>query len=96
MKRKSQAATKGKTDWEAFDGLTDRDVTAAAEADPDALPTDEAFWENARVVVPESKEAISIRLDKDVLEFFRGQRKRGYQTLINAVLRSYMEAHRKS
>mgnify|MGYP006278749729 CR=1 FL=1 len=36
-------------------------------------------------------EAISIRLDQDVLEWFRGQGP-GYQTRMNAVLRSYMEA----
>ena len=41
------------------------------------------------------KEAISIKLDDDVLAFFRKQG-RGYQTRINAVLRRYMQAQRKA
>ena len=48
----------------------------------------ERFWQNAQVVKPIPKTAISIRLDNDVLDWFKTQGK-GYQTLINAVLRSY-------
>ena len=51
-------------------------------------------WASARLVVPEAKAAISIRLDPDVLAFFRAGG-RGYQTRINAVLRAFMEAQRK-
>ncbi len=51
-------------------------------------------WTSARLVVPEAKAAISIRLDPDVLEFFRAGGK-GYQTRINAVLRAYMDAQKK-
>ena len=49
----------------------------------------ERFWQNAQVVKPIPKTAISIRLDNDVLDWFKTQGK-GYQTLINAVLRSYV------
>ena len=45
----------------------------------------------ARVVMPPSRQAISVRIDRDVMDFFKSQG-RGYQTRINAVLRSYMEA----
>jgi len=48
------------------------------------------FWANARVVHPQPKQAVSIRLDADVLAFFKSQGK-GYQSRINAVLRSYVE-----
>ena len=65
---------------------------AGIALDPDAVPGDEEFWRTARVVMPRRKEAITIRLDADVLDWFR-RRGRGYQTRINAVLRSYMEAH---
>jgi uncharacterized protein (DUF4415 family) len=51
---------------------------------------DESFWEKARVVMPESKKAISLRVDRDVLEWFQSQGK-GYQSLMNSVLRSYMK-----
>jgi uncharacterized protein (DUF4415 family) len=55
---------------------------------------DEEFWTNACLVMPESKERITLRVDKEVVEFFRrgGQ---GYQTRMNAVLRAYVEAQGK-
>jgi len=71
------------------DALTDAQVRGAIEADPDAQPTDENFWKTAKVVMPRPKETITIRLDADILEWFRGNGK-GYQTRINAILRSYM------
>ncbi len=45
----------------------------------------------AQVEEPRGKKAVSIRLDEDVLEFFKGEGK-GYQTRMNAVLRAYMNA----
>jgi uncharacterized protein (DUF4415 family) len=42
-------------------------------------------------VLPTPKEAVTIRLDADLLRWFR--RERGYQTRINAILRAYMQAH---
>ncbi len=59
-------------------------------ADPDAHPTDAAFWKNAKVVMPTLKTIVTMRLDTDLLRWFR--RQRGYQTRINAILRAYMEA----
>ena len=53
------------------------------------------FWRDAKVVFPESpKEAVKIRYDRDMLEWFKAQG-RGYQTRMNAVLRSYYEAHKE-
>jgi uncharacterized protein (DUF4415 family) len=54
---------------------------------------DETFWKNAEVRLPETKTAVYIRLDGDVLDWLKSQGK-GYQTRINAILRSYYEAHR--
>lgn len=48
------------------------------------------FWKNASVVIPPKKKSVSLRLDEDVLEHFKKQGK-GYQTTINAVLRSYVQ-----
>ena len=59
---------------------------------PETMP-DEAFWRDARVVVPPGKRSIHLRVDADVLEWFRSQG-RGYLTRMNAVLRSYMDAHK--
>lgn len=56
------------------------------------LPND--FWKHAKVAYPESpKEAVKIRYDRDMLEWCKTQG-RGYQTRMNAVLRSYYEAHK--
>lgn len=52
---------------------------------------DDAFWDNAELRLPSKKQAIYIRLDSDMLEWFKAQGK-GYQTRINQVLRSYYEA----
>ncbi len=49
------------------------------------------FWRRAKVVLPARKQVITIRLDADLLKWLR--REAGYQTRINAVLRSYMQAH---
>ena len=54
---------------------------------------DDDFWANAKVVMPKKKEQISIKVDRDVLEYFRKDGP-GYQTRMNAVLRSFVEAHR--
>jgi uncharacterized protein (DUF4415 family) len=48
------------------------------------------FWNNAKVVFPGSKTAVTIRIDGDVLDWFKNAGK-GYQSRMNAVLRSYME-----
>lgn len=50
---------------------------------------DDRFWENAKMVKPITKKAISIRLDTDILDWFKSQGK-GYQSSINNVLRSYV------
>ncbi len=67
------------------------------EIDYSDIPkTDAAFWKNATVVMPEDRKTqVTIRLDPDVLRWFKDQGA-GYQTRINAVLRSYYEAHEKS
>ncbi len=79
---------KGQTDWERL--RREQEAGLEPEVDPDEGEFD---WSRARVAMPPSKQAISVRIDRDVLEFFKSQG-RGYQTRINAVLRSYMEAKR--
>ena len=74
------------TDWERLASMTDADIDTS-----DIPELDETFFQQAKVVMPENKQAISIRLDADVLEWFR-LKGRGYQTHINAVLRAYVDA----
>ncbi len=49
------------------------------------------FWAKAKVVFPEPKKAVTIRIDGDVLDWFKKGGK-GYQSRMNSVLRSYMES----
>jgi uncharacterized protein (DUF4415 family) len=90
----SEALTRrGKTDWKRVDALTDAEIEAAIASDPDAAPTLDAEWfRNATLVIPEPKTAISLRVDQEVLAWFR-DRGRGWQTQMNAVLRKYAAAH---
>ena len=80
---------KGKTDWARVDALTDEEIAEAVRNDPDAVPLD-VDWSKAVLVVPPKKQAISIRVDEDVLGFFK-EEGAGYQSRMNAVLRSYMQ-----
>ena len=74
-----------------LDAIEDRTRTDAAEGP--SLGRD--FWNEARVVYPaEPKRQLTVRLDADMVEWFKAQG-RGYQPRMNAVLRSYYEAHRR-
>ncbi len=84
---------KGKTDWGRVRSLTDQEIEAAVRSDPDAAPLD-IDWSQAVLVVPPRKKAISIRVDPDVLDYFKNEGA-GYQRRINAVLRSYVEQKQK-
>lgn len=50
---------------------------------------DDNFWKNAKLVMPDSKVPVSLRLDQKVLDWFKKEGK-GYQSRINAVLASYV------
>jgi uncharacterized protein (DUF4415 family) len=93
IRRKWGERRKGKTDWAAVDALTDKEIEAAVRNDPDAVPLD-VDWSEAVLVIPPKKKAISIRVDEDVLDYFRKDGT-GYQRRMNAVLRSYMQQKRK-
>jgi uncharacterized protein (DUF4415 family) len=86
MKRKS-TATKSKTDWKWL-AATQRDDAIDLHEVPEIDPR---VFKAMEVRMPQPKELVSIRIDPDVLGWFRKQ-ERGYQTRINAVLRSYIEA----
>jgi len=86
-------AIKSLTDWDRVDRLTDADITKAIASDPDTFDTGADFWKHAKLVLPEKKATITMTIDRDVLAFFK-HGGRGYQTRINAVLRSFMDAQR--
>ena len=86
--------TPGGTNWARIQRLTDDDIERAVASDPDAAPIATSAWlRRARLLEPRPKKAVSIRLDEDLIRWFK-RGGRGYQTRINAVLRAYVEANR--
>ncbi|WP_426227345.1 BrnA antitoxin family protein [Pararhizobium sp. DWP3-4] len=80
---------KSLTDWARVAALTDEDIMAAMRDDPDWAEFMDVDWSKATIVYPTPKKAVSIRLDEDVIDFFKKSGK-GYQTRMNAVLRHFM------
>jgi uncharacterized protein (DUF4415 family) len=94
MKKRGGEAEHPRTDWSRFDAKTPEQIEADIRDDPDAAPIVDADWfASANLVVPQPKEQISIRLDREVLDHFRQYPR--YQTRINAILRAAMEYERK-
>ncbi|MGY0571528.1 BrnA antitoxin family protein [Bradyrhizobium sp. RDM12] len=74
--------------------MTDEELEASIADDPDWAEFKDIDWSDAVLVMPPKKRAISIRLDEDVLDFFKREGE-GYQRRMNAVLRSYMQQKSK-
>ena len=83
-----------RSDWTRVDAMTDEELTANAESDPDSRAYTDEEWATATFVRPPEKVPVGLKLDTDVLAWFKSHG-RGYQTRINAVLRRYMEAQRR-
>lgn len=87
--RKSEQPTRGRADLARLRRMTDAEIERTSPPELKNLPPD--FWDGAELVPPVIKEPISLRVDADVLTWFRLQGPR-YQSRMNAVLRAYMEA----
>jgi len=85
MKEKKRSS---KTNWERVDEMSDEDIDYT-----DSPELDNQFWQNAKLVVPKKKERLSMRIDSDVLVWFK-EKGKGYQTMINSVLKSYVDAQK--
>jgi uncharacterized protein (DUF4415 family) len=82
-----------KSDWKRVDATSRADVERLADRDEGPLPAD---WESTVFVgLPPAKQDIHIRLDGDILEWFKA-RGRGYQTRINAVLRAFVQTRQRT
>jgi uncharacterized protein (DUF4415 family) len=89
-----EAPRKIKSDLDKLRSLTDEEIEASIANDPDWQEFKDIDWSEAVLVIPPKKKAISIRVDEDVLDYFKKEGA-GYQRRINAVLRSYMQQKRK-
>jgi uncharacterized protein (DUF4415 family) len=83
-----------KSDLDKLRRLTDDEIDASIARDPDWQEFKDIDWSKAVLVIPPKKKAISIRVDEDVLDYFKKEGA-GYQRRMNAVLRSYMQQKRK-
>ena len=91
MSEKSTDKMRDRTNLKRLDSLTDEEIEQAARSDADTLLLEECDMESIEVVMPKRKQSISLRVDSSVLAYFKSFGK-GYQTRMNAVLRTYMQA----
>ncbi len=92
-KRRSPESPRGRADLPRLRQVSEAEIERTSPSELRDLPAD--FWDSAVVVEPVAKQAISLRVDADVLAWFRAQGPR-YQSRMNAVLRSYMTQRRKA
>lgn len=73
-----------------IEAMPDQDIDTS-----DLPEVDEDFFATAKLIMPTTtkKVPVSMRVDDDVLAWFKSQGERGYQTRMNAVLRAYVQAH---
>ena len=91
-RRKRGSTTKDRTNLRRVKAQTDAAIRKAVASDPDSFVPDADWLRRARLVMPQRKETVTLRLDPDVLSWFRREG-RGYQTRINAVLRAFVQAN---
>ena len=84
------ARGESRTDWKRLAELTDEEIEASIDHEEEG----EFDWSTVYVGIPGLKNQLTIRFDADIIEWFKSQGP-GYQTRMNAVLRSYVDAHRE-
>ena len=87
--RQTNTKKKSRTNWRKLAALPQDKIDTS---DIPALGED--LFRAATLRLPQPKQLVSIRLDRDVLDWFKRQGK-GYQTKINAVLQAYVRAHKR-
>ena len=80
----SRPPAKGKSDFQRLRQMRDEEIDYS-----DIPRLDDSFWKAATLRMPEPKDRLTIRLDHDIVQWLK-KHGRGYQTRINAILRSYM------
>lgn len=90
--REPRRPSRGRADLPRQRKATEAEIRRTSPAELSDLPA--TFWDEAEVVAPSPKRAVSIRLDEDVLDWFRRSGPR-YQSRMNAVLRMYVKRMRE-
>ena len=89
LKPTKKKPSRGRVNFALLDSITDEEIERTSPPELANLPDD--FWDSAVLVAPVTKRAISLRVDQDILEWFKAGGPR-YQSRMNSVLRSYMSA----
>jgi len=91
--KKPATSSKSQTDWKRIDALQDEeiDLSETREIPPEMFA---GAMVRRRLQEVRRKEQLTLRIDSDVVEWFKRQGQ-GYQTRINALLRAYVEAHKR-
>lgn len=79
-----------RTNWRQAKAMAGKRLEASIRADADDI-REYPDWTKAITGVPAPKDHINIRVDHDVLQWFRASG-RGYQTLMNNVLRAFVQS----
>jgi uncharacterized protein (DUF4415 family) len=83
-----------RTDLARVRAKTEEDLDRDIASDPDFKDMPRDWYKNAEAVMPTTKKLLSLRLDADVVDWFK-QRGPGYQTKMNAVLRAFVQQKQK-
>jgi uncharacterized protein (DUF4415 family) len=84
------------TDWARLDALTDEEIAAGIQNDPDSFEPEPGSLDHAQLVrASRPKQRLTLRLDADLIAWFKAQGP-SYQPRMNAALRAYVERARKS
>lgn len=79
------------TDLKKVDAMTDAKLKLAIEEDGDERDL-RPDWTQAKLVLPEPGQSVHLRLEQEIIDFFKAQGK-GHISRMQAVLRAYVTAH---
>ena len=78
----------GKAERARFDTIRDEDIDYS-----DIPELDAEFWAKAKIEAPSQKSFVTMRVDKDIVAFFKSVDPKGYTGRMAAVLKAYVQAH---
>jgi uncharacterized protein (DUF4415 family) len=83
---------KSRSDLDKVDAMSDEELERLVAEDEDERGI-EPDWARAKLVLPRPKQSVHLRLEQDVIDFFKARGK-GHISRMQAVLRAYVDAHR--
>ena len=81
-----------RTDLSKVDAMTDEELERLIAEDEDERGI-RPDWTRARLILPHAKQSVHLRLEQDIIDFFKSHGK-GHISRMQAVLKAYVDAHR--